>query len=59
MNYTSLITQSAEELLQLEKQQPKAKLRDRLRLLRLLKDSSAKTQQQAGHLIDLRERQNL
>lgn len=33
-------------------------VKDRLRFLRLLKDGSAKTQQQAGHLIGLKERQS-
>ena len=58
MNYASLITQSAQELLTLEKQQSKAKLKDRLRFLRFLKEGTAKTQQQAGHLVGLKQRQS-
>ena len=58
MNYALLITQSADELLVLEKRQSKAKLKDRLRFLRFLKEGTPKTQQQAGHLIALQERQS-
>jgi len=58
MNYALLITQSADELLALEKHQTKAKLKDRLRFLRFLKEGSAKTQQRAGQLIGLKERQS-
>ena len=58
MDYASLITQSADELLALEKQQPKAKVKDRLRFVRFLKEGTAKTQQQAGHLIGLKQRQS-
>ena len=58
MNYALLITQSADQLLTLEKQQPKPKLKDRIRFLRFLKDGTANTQQQAGHLIGLKQRQS-
>lgn len=58
MNYAELIKEDLEELQQLEKQQHKSKLKDRVRFIRYLKESTAKTQAQAGSFIGLQERQS-
>lgn len=58
MKYAELIKESLAELQQLEKQQHKPKLKDRVRFIRYLKEGTAKTQAQAGKLIGLQERQS-
>jgi transposase len=58
MNYESVIKESVAELQELEKQQTKSKLKDRVRFIRYLKEGTAKTQAQAGSLIGLQERQS-
>ena len=57
MKYTDIIAQTADQLLQLEKQQTNARLRDYVRLLRLLKTQLATTQQQAATQLNLSLRQ--
>ena len=58
INYESQIRESAEELLAMEQSQKQARLRDRVRLLRFLKEGRATTQQQAGELVGLSQRQS-
>lgn len=58
MNYTTRITQSLDELRQLEAQQKLARQRDPIRFLRLLKEGTASSQQQAGQTIGLALRQS-
>lgn len=58
MDYSSPITQSPDELRQLEAQQQRVHQRDRIRFLRLLKEGAATSQQQAGQLIGLALRQS-
>ena len=58
MDYKSRITQSLDELRQLEAQHKLARQRDRIRFLRLLKEGTATTQQQAGQSIGLALRQS-
>lgn len=58
MDYSSRITQSLDELRQLEAQQKLARQRDRIRFLRLLKEGTISTQQQAGRTIGLALRQS-
>ncbi len=58
MNYEVLIKESIPELQQLEKEQTKSKLKDRIRFMRYLKEGTAKTQAQAGALIGLKARQS-
>lgn len=58
MRYASEIKETLEQLLQLEKQQRQARLRDRIRFLRLLKEGQAQTQQQAGKQLGLSLRQS-
>lgn len=48
LDYNQLVQESTEELLQQEKAQSKAYLRDRVRFLRFLKTGVAKSQAQAG-----------
>jgi len=57
MNYADKITQNLDDLLLLEKQQTKARLRDYVRLLRLLKAAQAKSQQHAADQLNLSLRQ--
>lgn len=57
-SYSTRITQSLDELRQLESQQKLARQRDRVRYLRLLKDGTASNQQQAGQAIGLALRQS-
>jgi transposase len=57
MDYAAKITQSTEELQQLEKQQTKPQNRDYVRFIRLLKSKQARTQQQAAELVNLKIRQ--
>jgi transposase len=58
MRYASEIKETLEQLLHLEKQQRQARLRDRIRFLRLLKEGQAQTQQQAGKQLGLSLRQS-
>ena len=58
MDYSSRITQSADELRQFETQQKLARRQDRIRFLRLLKEGTARSQQQAGQTIGLALRQS-
>ena len=58
INYQEIIKEEVEELLLLEKGQKQARLRDRVRFIRLLKEGSAQTQQQAGELVGLKLRQS-
>jgi transposase len=57
MDYSAKITQSVEELQQLEKQQTKPLNRDYVRFIRLLKSKQATTQKQAAELVNLQLRQ--
>lgn len=61
LNYQEAIKESAESLLELENQQTKAFIRDRIRFLRLLKSGECSSQQIAGmHIgISLRESQRV
>lgn len=58
MQYAFEIKETLEQLLQLEKQQRQARLRDRIRFLRLLKEGQAQTQLQAGKQLGLSLRQS-
>jgi len=58
MNYSSRITQSVDELQQIEAQQKLTRQRDRIRFLRLLKVGKARSQKQAGQAIGLALRQS-
>jgi transposase len=58
MKYASVIKESADQLLLIEKQQRQARLRDRIRFLRYLKEGRAQTQQQAGEQLGLSLRQS-
>ncbi len=58
MKYNSAIKESIDELLAIEKQQRQARLRDRIRFLRFLKEGRAQTQQQAGEQLGLSLRQS-
>jgi len=58
MDYSTRITQSVDELCQLEAQQKLARQRDRIRFLRLLKEGKARSQHQAGQTIGLALRQS-
>jgi transposase len=61
LNYQDIIKESAESLLQTERQQIKAFLRDRIRFIRLLKSGECSSQKEAGKLIgiSLRESQRV
>lgn len=48
-DYSLLIREDVSELLGIEKEQQRARIRDRVRFIRLLKEGTAQTQQQAGH----------
>ena len=56
--YHSLIQEEASALLLIEKEQRQARIRDRVRFIRLLKEGAAKTQEQAGELVGLKLRQS-
>jgi transposase len=58
LDYASLIQESCEELLHLEKTHQKSYLRDRVRFLRFLKEGRVKSQSASGHLIGLSSRQS-
>jgi len=53
LNYREVIKESVEELVKLEKSQKDARLRDRVRMLRYLKEGLAVGQRQAGELVGL------
>lgn len=56
LDYRKAIKESAEKLRALERSQPKALLRDRMRFLRLLKSGECTSQAQAGRSIGLKLR---
>jgi len=58
INYKEAISESVEELRALEKAQTNARLRDRVRFIRLLKEGQALTQAQAGERVGLQRRQS-
>lgn len=58
LHYQSLIKEEVYELLKVEKEQRQARIRDRVRFIRLLKEGTALTQQQAGQIVGLRLRQS-
>jgi len=58
IDYKEVIQESLEELLQREKEQKQARMRDRVRFIRYLKEGQASTQSQAGALIGLQRRQS-
>ncbi len=58
INYKEEIKESVVDLLLLEKAQKQARLRDRVRFVRYLKEGQAKTQPAAGALIGLQRRQS-
>lgn len=57
MDYSNRISESVDELRQLEAQQKLARQRDRVRFLRLLKEKTASSQRQAAAAINLAHRQ--
>ena len=57
MDYAAKITQTLDELQQLEKQQTNVANRDHVRFIRLLKEKQANSQKQAAQLINLGLRQ--
>ena len=57
-DYSLLIREDVSELLGIEKEQQRARIRDRVRFIRLLKEGTAQTQQQAGALVGLKRRQS-
>jgi transposase len=57
MNYADKITRNLDDLLVLEKQQTNARLRDYVRLLRLLKARQARSQKDAADQLNLSLRQ--
>ena len=57
INYRRAISETAEALLRLEKQQSHSILRDRVRFLRLLKEGSSTTQAEAAQAVGLAVRQ--
>lgn len=57
MDYAAKITQTLDELQQLEKQQTNVANRDYVRFIRLLKEKQANSQKQAAQLINLGLRQ--
>ena len=58
LNYPKLIKESEEQLLELERHQNKALLRDRVRFLRLLKNGECPSQAKAGKAIGIQHRQS-
>lgn len=58
MDYGLVITQELSFLLEQERQAGQAKVRDRIRFLRLLKSGSCSSQQAAGEVIGLGKRQS-
>ena len=58
LNYSKAIKESVADLLQVERSQKKALLRDRVRLVRLLKSGECSSQRQAGERIGLSLRES-
>jgi transposase len=58
INYKEVIKESIEELWSIEKKQTNARLRDRIRFIRLLKEGTVTTQVEAGAIIGLKRRQS-
>ena len=58
IHYKEVIKEAAEELLKIERSQTKAKLRDRVRFIRCLKEGTAFTQEQAGEIVGLKRRKS-
>lgn len=58
INYKEAIKESIEELWSMEKKQTNARLRDRIRFIRLLKETTVTTQVEAGAIIGLKRRQS-
>lgn len=58
MDYSTRITESVAELKQIEARQKLARDRDRVRFLRLLKEKTVSSQQQAGEAINRAQRQS-
>lgn len=58
INYSEVITEEVEELKRLEKQQKDARLRDRVRFIRYLKEGRATSQPQAGEMVGLQRRRS-
>ena len=58
LNYSEAIRESAARLLRVERSQKKALLRDRVRLVRLLKSGACTSQRQAGERIGLSLRES-
>ncbi|MDQ3290862.1 MAG: winged helix-turn-helix domain-containing protein [Bacteroidota bacterium] len=58
IDYKAAIKESLEELLAREKEQKQARMRDRVRFIRYLKEGQASTQSAAGALIGLQRRQS-
>lgn len=58
MNYEEIITESEEELKEIEKKQKLVQLEKRVRFLRYLKSGKAKTQEEAGEKVGWKLRQS-
>lgn len=58
IDYREVIKEEVEELKRLEKQQKEARLRDRARFIRYLKEGSATSQPQAGAMVGLQRRRS-
>ncbi len=58
INYREVIKEEVEVLKRLEKQQKDARLRDRVRFIRYLKEGSANSQPQAGAMVGLQRRRS-
>lgn len=58
MNYAEIITESEEELKQVEKKQKLVQMEKRVRFLRYLKSGKAKTQEEAGEKVGWKLRQS-
>lgn len=58
IDYRSVITESEEELLLLERQQSHVKSQDRIKFIRLLKSELCQTQEEAGRCIGVKRTQS-
>lgn len=58
INYQIQIKESVEELQDIEQSQKQGRFRDRVRMVRFLKEGRAATQQQAGELVGISRRQS-
>jgi len=58
IDYSSVIIESSEELLALERQQTHVKSRDRIKFIRLLKSEICQTQEAAGRCIGVKRTQS-